>query len=271
MRSSIASIVGFALLALASGCELLAYADRDQIQGAGGQGGAIVGGDCVLPIDCGGAETACRRWACIAGRCELATLAEGTPTATQMAGDCLRAVCNAAAEEVLVADDLDRPVDGKGCTDDLCVGGAPQNPPSAAGVACAEGGGKVCDGAERCVGCLSAADCAGQLCVEGSCLPLSCANQQKDGSESDVDCGGAECQRCVDGKTCGGPGDCQSGICTAGLCQVPSCTDAILNGPGDRRGLRRRLPLALRAWQGLRGERGLPRGIVRVGDLRADL
>ncbi len=55
-------------------------------------------------------------------------------------------------------------------------------------------------------------DCDG---VIDECHP--CANGVRDGSESDVDCGGA-CAACATGKSCTGAADCASGFCEAGVC-----------------------------------------------------
>jgi len=45
----------------------------------------------------------------------------------------------------------------------------------------------------------------------------SCADGVGDGTETDVDCGGA-CPRCVNGKHCTSGDDCQAGECAAGVC-----------------------------------------------------
>ena len=47
--------------------------------------------------------------------------------------------------------------------------------------------------------------------------PPPCANGIKDGSETDVDCGGA-CPRCADGRNCATTRDCASGYCNGGTC-----------------------------------------------------
>lgn len=51
--------------------------------------------------------------------------------------------------------------------------------------------------------------------------PPPCANGIKDGSESDVDCGGT-CPRCVNGQTCTSRDDCVSAFChsSTGLCAM---------------------------------------------------
>jgi hypothetical protein len=53
----------------------------------------------------------------------------------------------------------------------------------------------------------------------------------KNGKESDVDCGGPDCQtRCLPTKKCTNPSDCLSGVCHAGICQAATCTDGVKNG-----------------------------------------
>jgi formylglycine-generating enzyme required for sulfatase activity len=61
--------------------------------------------------------------------------------------------------------------------------------------------------------------------------PPSCNDGVKNGTESDVDCGGA-CPKCDGGKACGVNGDCLSNLCQAGACTVavPSCNDGVKNG-----------------------------------------
>jgi hypothetical protein len=49
----------------------------------------------------------------------------------------------------------------------------------------------------------------------------SCADGIKNGSETDVDCGGS-CPRCVDGRSCGSRNDCTTALCNGGTCQAPN-------------------------------------------------
>jgi uncharacterized protein YkwD len=68
----------------------------------------------------------------------------------------------------------------------------------------------------------------------GSGIELGCADGERSGSETDVDCGGT-CAACGDGEGCSGAADCLSGVCDGELCQVPSCSDSAHNG--DERGI----------------------------------
>lgn len=70
----------------------------------------------------------------------------------------------------------------------------------------------------------------------GSCV--SCrVNETKDPEESDIDCGGENCPKCVEGKTCKVSSDCASGICKTNpslpgqtICFDALCTDGTKNG-----------------------------------------
>jgi hypothetical protein len=61
----------------------------------------------------------------------------------------------------------------------------------------------------------------------------SCANGTRDGTETDVDCGG-QCNRCDEGKTCATDTDCAGGTCaTVGsdkICRSQQCSDGVKNG-----------------------------------------
>jgi hypothetical protein len=60
-------------------------------------------------------------------------------------------------------------------------------------------------------------------------LNSSCYDTQKDGDETDVDCGGT-CFPCLDGKACAIGNDCQSLNCQAGTCAGANCQDGVKNG-----------------------------------------
>jgi hypothetical protein len=51
----------------------------------------------------------------------------------------------------------------------------------------------------------------------------TCSDGIKNGTETDVDCGGSTCPRCAIGKTCTSRNDCASARCAGGTCQT--CTD----------------------------------------------
>ena len=57
-----------------------------------------------------------------------------------------------------------------------------------------------------------AADCAGEV--------PTCEDGQRNGAESDVDCGGVGCEACADGSACVEDRDCASELCVRGACAV---------------------------------------------------
>jgi plastocyanin len=52
-------------------------------------------------------------------------------------------------------------------------------------------------------------------------LPLTCSDGQRDGTETDVDCGGA-CAPCALARGCTSPRDCTSGVCSLRTCALPA-------------------------------------------------
>src|SRR5262249_54537380 len=72
--------------------------------------------------------------------------------------DCKKNVCSGGVT-VTVNDDLDLPVDGNPCTQDVCTAGTPSNPFVTAGNSC--GTNTICDGQGACVTCLTASSCPG--------------------------------------------------------------------------------------------------------------
>jgi len=73
----------------------------------------------------------------------------------------------------------------------------------------------------------------------GSCVcETSCSDGVKNGSETDVDCGGSQCPACGTGKACVATGDCASSVCTAGsggsTCACPSDMTLVATGGQTR-------------------------------------
>jgi hypothetical protein len=83
-------------------------------------------------------------------------------------------------------------------------------------------------------GCATAADCVSGVCdtAAKTCLAPSCADVVKNGTETDVDCGGSCPSKCAAGKGCATATDCVSGVCDPAtkLCAAPSCSDGLKNG-----------------------------------------
>jgi hypothetical protein len=64
---------------------------------------------------------------------------------------------------------------------------------------------------------------------EEAAPPPSCSDGAKNGTESDIDCGGA-CLPCANGKVCGTKTDCLSGVCASNTCAAATCSDQVTNG-----------------------------------------
>ncbi len=60
--------------------------------------------------------------------------------------------------------------------------------------------------------------------------PSTCDDFIQNGNETDVDCGGPDCDPCLSGFSCFFNSDCESGVCVDGICQPPTCSDGVQNG-----------------------------------------
>jgi cysteine-rich repeat protein len=153
----------------------------------------------------------------------------GTSTMSQVEGDCLESVCDGQGTTTTQNDDTDVLDDGNACTDDICNAGAPENNASPAKTPCSDGTGALCDGSGACVECVDPGDCSSGVCQANACVPPTCLDAIKNGSETDIDCGGADCNPCADAKACAVADDCESGVCAAAVCQAPTCADGVKN------------------------------------------
>jgi hypothetical protein len=119
--------------------------------------------------------------------------------------ECTSATDCTAATDCLVAS----------CDDGMCI-----STPDAAGEACSENSGVMCNGTGACVGCIDNDDCATlEVCDDNSCVAGPCANGVQDGMETGVDCGGPDCEAgCALGEVCLDTTDCASLFCDNGMC-----------------------------------------------------
>lgn len=71
-------------------------------------------------------------------------------------------------------------------------------------------------------GCRTNSDCDSEFCSEyKTCSMPHCFDGLQGKDESDTDCGGDVCPRCLAGKRCRLPTDCFYGKCESGTCQPP--------------------------------------------------
>jgi hypothetical protein len=247
----------------AAGCELIASVDRQQIDqdgmggagiggmggsamtggmggtggGMGGAGGGMGGsggtGGCSTAADCPPPANECVTATCLNNTCGTMNVPQGMAATAQVEGDCMINQCTGTGEVEAVEDTSDAVDDMKECTTDTCKSdSASMHTPVNAGTACSENGGKLCSNAGACVECITTSDCtvAGEICQSGNCNVPLCANAMKDGAETDIDCGGPDCNKCGTNKSCMAPTDCTSGVCTTMKCQAAACTDMVKNG-----------------------------------------
>ena len=156
---------------------------------------------CLVDADCPGVAGVCGWPVCTDGACGWTNLAEGTALPDDGTGDCRIPSCNGQGVEVWVTSTTDIPPDDLNpCTVEGCSPeGALLADPAPIGASCAYNGGALCDGAGNCVECVQNADCAAGVCTNHVCVPAPCADNTKNGDETDTDCGGS-CPPCGAGK-----------------------------------------------------------------------
>jgi hypothetical protein len=191
---------------------------------------------CITANDCPGSDTECGVRTCNAGTCGFNFVAAGTPVSAQTAGDCHRNQCDGSGNVVSAVDDSDTPADdGNQCTLDLCVGGVPSHPASAAGATCNQDGGLFCNGGGACVQCNAATDCPGsdtacgmRTCNAGVCGFDFVSAGTPVGAQTTGDCRRNQCD---------GSGNVVSAIDDSDLpvdglqCTLDVCTDGVPSNP----------------------------------------
>jgi hypothetical protein len=187
------------------------------------------GAGCTSPATCPAASGPCVAPTCVSSQCGEAPKAVGTFVSDPTAGDCKSNQCNGAGQVVSANDDSDHPSATSDCFTPSCSAGSPVQTAKPAGAACSSNGGLECDGAGTCVQCLLGSECASGVCTLGACQVASCADGVKNGTETDVDCGGI-CAPCPDGRACLVGADCTSLTCTGQTCRAPTCNDQVRNG-----------------------------------------
>ncbi|MEM7157417.1 MAG: hypothetical protein AAF799_31515 [Myxococcota bacterium] len=201
-------------------------------QDCGGSCGSTCepGEGCEVHVDC--VHFVCDA---AAGTCDEPSCTDGTPNGNETDVDCGGPDCPACDEPGLCEVDTD--CMSSECDDGNCV------PPT-----CADGeingletdvdcGGPECQPCEDAEICLEPTDCESGICmgmppVPGVCTPATCDDGLLNGLETDVDCGGPDCDGCDNGEDCEMDSDCMSETCdpAAGECEDPTCNDGLMNG-----------------------------------------
>lgn len=153
---------------------------------------------CTTASECG-TDTPCLTLGCNDSVCVFDYVPDGQgDPGGQLAGDCHVTTCNGMGGAKSNLDTTDVPVDGNPCTNDVCNGGLPANPPTAGGIPC--GGSFTCDGQGSCSGCATSADCG----VDSACATFTCQS--------------GACHSTFTPDGAGDPGGQQSGNCQKVVC-----------------------------------------------------
>lgn len=187
---------------------------------------------CNTATDCPAPGGACQVATCIDHVCGVGAVpAGGDALSGQAPGDCQKLVCNEVGVPVPEDDATDAPASPSACLVNPTCAGDPLLPdfdPAPTGTSCSSDGlaGKTVCGdtaslfAGTCVECVNNTQCPGKVCdvASATCVAApSCSDGQKNGFESDIDCGGP-CPKCPNDKSCLVNADCTSGLCSAGTC-----------------------------------------------------
>jgi hypothetical protein len=198
-----------------------------------GVGGMCTTTACTAPTDCPNPPNACVTNTCNGGCCGTMNVTQGTKTPDgQNPGSCMSNECDGNGNAAMVVDTTNTPAPMDACHTATCsMTGTPGQAPVSQGTMCSFNGGAVCDANGNCVGCNSTADCTSpMICLSQMCSAPTCTDNTKDGTETDIDCGGNACPGCADSKMCDVDSDCQHDFCKSGICTLPTCSDNVQNG-----------------------------------------
>ncbi|MCB9628598.1 MAG: hypothetical protein H6725_14580 [Sandaracinaceae bacterium] len=209
--------------------------------------GACVG--CNTGSHCG-TDTPCVRYVCAAHACAVVVAPMGTsvPAGSQTPGDCQVLTCDGAGGAQSRADNMDVPVDGNACTNDVCTNGTPSNPPTNTGGVCGDGS-QMCNDTGLCQSCFSDSDCTGSTfcapvrCLAGSCVtqPLAPGSPLPSEDQQTGDCQRLECDGAGGTQSSADNGDlppddsneCTQPACNAGMPTTTPLQTGTGCGSGD--------------------------------------
>ncbi|RAL20327.1 hypothetical protein DL240_17245 [Lujinxingia litoralis] len=161
-------------------------------------------------VDCGGSECeACRTGEscreasdCDSGYCTAGVCVEESCADVTCGDDetCYRAVCYLSCDGADACDPSSR------CYEGVCL------PLDCSATTCESD--ETCYRGVCYAACSGDASCPeeGAQCLEGSCVVATCTDGLQNGAETDIDCGGSECEACAPGKACQEEGDCRAPV-----------------------------------------------------------
>jgi hypothetical protein len=206
-------------------CSSLGYNCGSHSDGCGGtvicgtcSTGTCVNGQCCVPGTCSGLGYNCGTHSdgC-GGTVNCGTCSSGT---------CYNGQCCTASTCSGLGYTCGTHSDGCGGTINcgICSSGSCVNGQCCAPDTCASLGYNCGSYSDGCGGTLDCGTCAtGDTCTLGVC---GCTNGVKNGTETDVDCGGVCLTKCAQGAICITNNDCSTGSCADGVCCNTACLGA---------------------------------------------
>ena len=169
-------------------------------------------------VDCGGScgskcasgkmglrGTDCQAGSCLNNVCVAPmTCGNGKKDGDESDVDCGGGTCNKCPDGKMCLKGTD--CTSGACLNNLCI---PQSNPCMNGMKDGQEtdtdcGGGMCPQCATGKMCLRGTDCQSAMCLNNVCAPgvSPCANNVKDGQETDVGCGSGTCSKCANGKEC---------------------------------------------------------------------
>ncbi|MFO0760600.1 MAG: hypothetical protein U0359_29235 [Byssovorax sp.] len=164
---------------------------------------------CMNNSDC--AAATCSNNLCVAASCSDG-VQNGAESDVDCGGGCVPCAAGKSCNNQSDCDSFDCDIGAHQCIAASCSDGIKnQNETDA------DCGGTICPACSAGKVCNVAADCASNVCSNGTCEVFTCNDGLMDGTESDVDCGGGACAGCESGKICLVNMDCLSNHCKPGF------------------------------------------------------
>jgi hypothetical protein len=180
-------------------------------------GGCPTGDPCRANEDCASAACDAQSLTCVASQC-ADRRQDGQETDVDCGGPC--APC-AVGQKCHMNPDCQTQVCNTGtllCHLPYCMDGVKDGLET--DIDC---GGTICHPCALGQGCSIDSDCVSNACdyLSRTCVADPCADHRRDGSESDIDCGGTTCAGCALNHFCNSTSDCRAGLtCNASFyCQ----------------------------------------------------
>jgi hypothetical protein len=151
---------------------------------------------------------------------------------------CATGVCDGSGSCVECVGPSDCPNANQDCVGFVCVGMGCDDGAQNGNETDIDCGGGDCPRCGVGDGCAEGSDCNSGVC-EGSggqetCQAPSCSDNVHNALETDVDCGGLQCDGCPIGDLCEENSDCEALYCHCGetecRCDTPACDDGVKNG-----------------------------------------